>query len=397
MKVLGFLGILMGETYKVIKSISKKKLVGEKKEKLLGELREAWQREFGNTDNFQNVWNVISDAARYSFNGSHALAMAFDSLYEAWMKAHHRSVFYEVTLNHYQEKKDGKDKVAALIREACDMFGYKMGKFQYGADNSKFTVDDETKTIYPNLASVKGIGRKVVLDMLDISKRGYDNIADVYLAIKGTSINATIFRKLVKIGYFHEFGSSKQIMEQLEIVDYWKDRATIKKSQISELGLDGVDLNKYANDLLKSGKHSPAQWKDLDWRGLVKELIDRVPDQEYSFVKLAQNQYDVLKYCDMVDENMDKRFVLVMQLNTTYSPKFNAYRFKDGKIIPMKVHKGRNGKDVKASYDHEPFDDGDVLKIMREKDLPKRQNINGKWVPIPGEYEKWAKDYVVLQ
>ena len=68
MKVLSFLHLPMSETYGVIKSISKKKLKGEKKEKLLAELKQAWLEEFGNLDNFDKVWQVVSDAARYSFN-----------------------------------------------------------------------------------------------------------------------------------------------------------------------------------------------------------------------------------------------------------------------------------------------------------------------------------------
>ena len=51
----------MGDTYGVIKSISKKKLKGEKKEHLLIELKEDWQKEFNNLNNFNNVWNDIED------------------------------------------------------------------------------------------------------------------------------------------------------------------------------------------------------------------------------------------------------------------------------------------------------------------------------------------------
>lgn len=64
MKVLSFLKLQMGETYGVIKSISKKKLKGEKKEHLLAELNQSWNEEFGNTDNFKNVWNVIEKILR---------------------------------------------------------------------------------------------------------------------------------------------------------------------------------------------------------------------------------------------------------------------------------------------------------------------------------------------
>ena len=65
--------------------------------------------------------------------------MANDSLYEAWMKANHTSVFYEVTLNHYQGKGD-KNKVAELTREAMTVFGYKMGTYEYGFISDTFNA-----------------------------------------------------------------------------------------------------------------------------------------------------------------------------------------------------------------------------------------------------------------
>lgn len=68
MKVLAYLGLEMGETYKVIKSISKKKLKGEAKDNLKKKLKDAWMADFGNLDNFDGVWNVIEDSARYAFN-----------------------------------------------------------------------------------------------------------------------------------------------------------------------------------------------------------------------------------------------------------------------------------------------------------------------------------------
>lgn len=104
MKVLSFLKLEMGETYGVIKSISKKKLKGEKKQRLLDELTTSWKEEFHNTNSFNNVWNVIEDSARYAFNSPHAYSMGGDSAYQAWFKAHHTKEFYEVSINHYQEK-----------------------------------------------------------------------------------------------------------------------------------------------------------------------------------------------------------------------------------------------------------------------------------------------------
>lgn len=261
MKIFSWLGIPMKDSYDTIKKISKKKLKGEALKKVEDTLKEHWVNNIGNLDNFEPVYKVIKDSARYSFNAPHALAMANDSLYEAWMKAHHTSKFYEVTLNHYQEKGD-KNKVFALIKEATSIFGYRMGTYEYGKDNSKFTIDDNTKTIYPNLSSIKGIGDKAVDSIMDIYKSGKDDFVDIYLSIKGTNINKTIFTKMIKINYFKKYGTIKKLLQYVEIIDYWKGntgqgRKTVPKTDIENLCLDKIE---YAPYLLKGDK----QYKVID-------------------------------------------------------------------------------------------------------------------------------------
>lgn len=400
MKIFSWLGIPMKDSYDTIKKISKKKLKGEALKHVEDTLKEHWSENIGNLDNFEPVYKVIKDSARYSFNAPHALAMANDSLYEAWMKAHHTSKFYEETLNHYQGKGD-KNKVNDLLKEAMTFFGYSMASYEYGKDNSKFTIDDETKTIYPNLSSVKGIGEKAVLDMVEISKQGIDNFVDIYRSIKGTSINASVFEKLVKIGYFKKFGSVKKLLSIMKIYDDWKGsngdgRKTISKANISELGLDGINIRQYATDITKSGKVSDKQFTNVDWLGIVRELADKVPDEEYGVLQLVKFQYEVLNYVDYVDESIDWRYVVITDLNTSYSPKFNAYSINNGKVVEMKVHKNKPkfDKEVENSFNEIPFEDGDILYIKKVKRQPKKQKVNDEWVVIPDVTEWWIKDYI---
>lgn len=400
MKIFSWLGIPMKDSYDTIKKISKKKLKGEALKHVEDTLKQHWSENIGNLDNFDPVYKVIKDSARYSFNAPHALAMANDSLYEAWMKAHHTSKFYEETLNHYQAKGD-KNKVNDLIKEAKAFFGYSMASYEYGKDNSKFTIDDGTKTIYPNLSSVKGIGEKAVLDMVAISKQGIDNFVDIYKSIKGTSINASVFEKLVKIGYFKKFGSVKQLLSIMKIYDDWKGsngngRKTISKADISKLGLDGINIRRYATDATKSGKVSDKQFTNVDWIGIVKELASKVPDEEFGILQLVKFQYEVLKYVDYVDESIEWRYVVVTDLNTSYSPKFNAYSINNGKVVEMKAHKAKPkfDKNVVNSFKEIPFEDGDILYIKIVKKQPKKHKVNDEWVVVPDTFEWWIKDYI---
>lgn len=399
MKIFSYLGIPMKESYDTIKKISKKKLVGEKLAHVEETLKSHWLDNIGNLDNFEPVYKVVKDSARYSFNAPHALAMANDSLYEAWVKAHHTSTFYEVTLNHYQDKGD-KNKVAALIKEAMSIFGYTMGKYEYGKDNSKFTVDDTEKVIYPNLASVKGIGVQVLTDMMGIYKSGCNNFIDICQAIRGTKINSTVFKNLVKIGYFNKFGSVKKLISTLEIYEYWKGssgdgRKTISKSDISELGLEDVDLHKFATDQTKSGKTSDKQYTNLDWVGLVRELSSKLPDEEFGIGVLVKYQYEVLGYIDYINPKLDTRYAVITDLDCTYSPKFNAYCIANGKTAEMKIHKklNYNDKETKVSFQQCPVEDGDIIYLRQCKKKQRQKKINDDWVDIPDVFDWWIKDY----
>ena len=53
----------------------------------------------------------------------------------------------------------------------------------------RFYVDDETKTIYPNLSSIKGIGKSAAKAISEIAKNGSDDIVDIYISTNGTKIN----------------------------------------------------------------------------------------------------------------------------------------------------------------------------------------------------------------
>ena len=399
MKIFSWLGIEMKDSYDTIKKISKKKLKGEALQHVEDTLREHWLQNIGNLDNFEPVYKVIKDSARYSFNAPHALAMANDSLYEAWMKANYPSVFYEVTLNHYQEKGD-KNKVAELIHEARVVFGYKMGTYEYGKDNTKFTVDDSDKIIYPNLSSVKSIGDKAVEAMMEISKTDKKDILDIYAAIKGTKINSSVFRKLVKINYFKQYGTIKYILRCLDVYDKWAGRKTISKSDIPQLGLQNINLKKYTTDVTPKGNISKKRLVIYDIMGLIKSICSNISEEEFPSPIMAQFQYEILGYIDYRDEGMmdGYRTVCVTNLDTRYSPKFDAYCIKNGEISEMKVHKKKNFRDkrCKTSFQDLKIQDGDIIYIRDCKKEPKRRKTDNGWEDIPDAYDWWIKDYDVL-
>ena len=113
-------------------------------------------------------------------------------------------------------------------------------------------------------------------------------------------------------------------------------------------------------------------------------------------MQLVKFQYEVLNYVDYVDESIDWRYVVITDLNTSYSPKFNAYSINNGKVVEMKVHKNKPkfDKEVENSFNEIPFENGDILYIKKVKRQPKKQKVNDEWVVIPDVTEWWIKDYI---
>lgn len=385
MKIFGWLGVNMGETYDIIKSISKKKLKGEKLQKFEDKLRKSWIKDVGNDDNFDSIFQVIKDCADYAFNSPHALSVGCDSAYIAYFKAHHTSKCYEVLLNYYMDKKE-KDKVKALLNEAMAHFGYKMGSYEYGKDNSKFTVDDEEKIIYPNLASIKGIGDKVVIDLMDMYKAKYDSIIEVYLKIKGTSINKTHIKNLIKIGYFKQFGTPKKLLKICDILDDFFDKKQLDMSKLDESGYDVEDIARF-------GRKTAKKIMDVNIYELVMYLIGKLDEEEYTLIEKMINQHKVLGFIDEVDPAFKQEVCLIQEIevNQWGTPFFHLYRICDGAIAKIKV-------DKKFFNFKNPAEQYDVISMIQINENPKKRKdkATNQWYET-GEVETILQEYSIVK
>ena len=309
MKVLSFLQLKMAETYNVIKNISKKKykLHPELLKELQIRLKEGWTNTIGKLNNFNNVWDVIESSGSYAFNAPHAYSMGGDSAYQAWFKAHHTAKFYEVAINHYQEK-NKKDKIDALVKEAIKFFGYKLGNYEFGSDNRTVNIDEEKKLIYPNLSSIKGFGEGVSQTLYELGQKQYEDFVEVLTALFSNSINKTIVDKLIKIDYFKKYGDINTLLSITKYYDVLYGAKTISKDKAEKNELPFELLSKYGNETAK-------QFNKIDSVGLLNELIGEIPYRELTLKEKLDNQREVLGIVTDYDPNADKRLYYISELD----------------------------------------------------------------------------------
>lgn len=401
MKILSFLHLPMSESYGVIKSISKKKLKGEKKEHLLDELEIAWEQEFHNKDNFIKVWKVIEDSARYSFNAPHAYSMGGDSAYLAYFKSHYTSKFYETAINHYQ-KKDNKKKIDDLVKEAKKYYGYKIGQYKYGDDNRKVNVNDENKIIYPNMTSIKDMQKIAPEILYQINKNNYSDIFFIFRDMINNKINKKSIDILIKINYFEKFGDINYILNQLEI--YKEMKSIIEKlQQCKQLKKDYCEKIGLSIEQLKlcCGSETEKMFKDIDNEKLTQLFKDNYIEIENKISKkytyqpttnldIIKYQVQLLGYSDIIDNSISQEIYLVEQIETNNygTPFVSLYHPYDGESL-------QNIKVDKKWFNSYKCDVGDALRCSFKDKPKKRKDENGKWYDT-GETEHVLNIYSII-
>lgn len=388
MKVLSFLHLKMGETYGVIKSISKKKLKGEKKEHLLTELNHSWAEEFNNTNNFKNVWNVIEDSSRYAFNSPHAYSMGGDSAYQAWFKAHHTKTFYEEAIRHYQLK-NKKDKIDALVKEAIKFWGYKLGDYEFGTDNRKVNINEENKIIYPNLSSVKGFGEGVAETLYQLGNEKYSTFVDVITALLSNSISKTILDKLIRINYFKKYGDINTLLSIMSYYDLLYGIKQISKEKAEKNNISLAVLKEYGHETEK-------QFNKVDSIGLLNYLISQIPFKELTLKETLDNQREILGIVNIVVPTMNKRIYYVSELDVKKSiVNISLYEIYSGKTRTVKMWT--------SAYNRDPFSEGSILYITSLEKKNKKEptgEVNPKtgkkiYKEVPDKFEYWLGKFVV--
>ena len=340
MKVLSFLGLPMGETYGVIKAISKKKLKGEKKEKLEAQLKENWSKIFGNLDNFQKVWDIINDAGRYAFNAPHSLSMCGDSLYQAWFKAHYPSKFYEIAISHYQ-RKENKDKISALITEAATYFDYTKLPFRFRQDNRAVSVNDKTKEITMCLYSIKGISKSASDILFEYKDAKFNSFIDV---IKTIPLDKTTYEALIKLDYFTEFGKSAKLLAIYNLYRNWNGRKSIKKTSTEPFSIEL--LNQFCS------KETASQYCFDDIESLLQEYIKSISDEDIPQKEKIAAQLDHLSYVQATGLESDRRIGYVRAVypckrksdNKTWAYKVSVTFLGKGKDSDLTIYKARYDK-----------------------------------------------------
>lgn len=388
MKVLGFAGFPMSETYTIVKAISKKKdyVIKEAKPKFIANFAKAII-DTGDTNDEQQaheladkVWRIIEDNASYSFNSAHAYCMAVDSVTIAYLKAHYPLEFYKCVLQRYTDKGE-KDKVS-LIKQEMLKRGFKLKDIRFGDDNRQFNIDRANNCIVQTMASIKDMPKSTPQALYELGQKGVRNRGELYQAIMDDSrINKTATEILFKLGYFEQFGHPNKLITEYEVYQKYIAVKVLTKANLDD---------KIIEDVRRCcGKETEKQFRDIDNKALIVAILKHTPIKPTTITDRIQWQLQYLGYCTVCDKSRDVNdwAVIDVRINNYGAVILKLYNLAYGAERTYRLNKQWAAKhQCKA---------GDVIKAVFE-DKPKWRKIDDKFVKT-GEMETQIKCYKVLE
>lgn len=382
MAFLVWCGMKEDHTYDIIKKISKKKFTPEAKEELRQELLAGYKKNLGTDEGFDEVWQVVDDAARYSFNAAHAVSVAYDSIYGAEAKNHYPLEYFTTVLNEYQSD---NEKTSRIIAE-LDYFNISVENVKFGKSKGQYTFDKESKMIYKSISSIKYCNETIANELYELGRNNkYDSFIDVLNDISTkTSVNSKQLRILTILNFFSEFGSNRRLLEVIELYDSLYSRKQIKKVDMEKLNIDSsLFVGCYDTETEK-------MYKDLHMDKYIERVSETIEDKPLSIKEQIKYEQEYLEYITYVNPKSPKNMFYVVECKfykDKTKPYLNLYNLRTGETLKTKITSGK-------SFVETPFKEGNVINVKEFSERNKMKKVGADWVKTD-EKEKVVKKWDV--
>ena len=374
MKYLIWLGIEESESYDIIKKIEKKKFKEEELKELKKKLEKGWIKQVGTIEGFNETWQVVEDASRYSFNASHSLSYAYDSLYGAYLKAHYPLEYYTVALRIYREDIERTSR----LTDELSYFNIELKSPKFRYSKAEYFMDKETNSIYKGISSIKFLNETVGNELYSLRDNKYDTFLDLLIDLENIKIDSRQLDILIRLNFFSEFGTRKYLLDIVKLFNKWYNKKQFRK----------IDLP-MKEELFRQFAESETEkmFTKVDTYSLCVFLMNILnKDDELSIAEIIKNETEYIGSATYSDENEDPTLCVVLETNTKYTPKITVYNIYSGKQVDIKISK--------KLYKKDPIKKGYLFHLLNMYQKHKtRMDENGEWVEIEDKFDIWCDNY----
>lgn len=329
---------------------------------------------------FPPIKQGILDATRYAFSWNHSDAYSCIGYICGYLRHYYPLEFLTAALNIFE----GKEEKTLNITNYTRRKGIKVEGIKFRHSTSNYTFDKEKNVIYKGIASIKYLNGKVADAFQSIKDMQFKDFIHLLAVIEGKKlpVNSKQMKILIELGFFGEFGEAKCLLKQYEFFNELYGKKQMKKEKAEKLGIPIELVRKNAE------KESEKTFTKVDMNGLLHDFVAVMPYEKTTFVDKVGYQINDLGYVDIVSQDY-KGYVVVMDVETKYTPKLKVYALANGNTITVKI--------AKKDFNKNPLQVGDVVRVNDQKKKARvKMSSEGKFVPVENEFDWWLTKYEVI-
>lgn len=313
---------------------------------------------------------VIEDASAYSFGYNHATGYSLLS----YLCGYYRHYYPEQFIASYLKNAANDDDINTG-RAMAKARGIHMTKPCFRQDNRTFYIDPVNHTISDALSSIKGVGLKDAEALWSLKDRYYGTFVELLrdMTLFPGALNIAVIEKLIKLDYFHEFGSIKRLLRLYH--EFYYGANCFKTTLVPASQQKKMDVL----IAMETGNNAGVV-------GFLSDILDEKPENKPDIFD-EDDPLDVVRYeCELIGAPMTvlpgayKGYYAVLDVDTKYSPKVRLQSLTTGNVGSMKV--------LKKTFQNEPLKSGQLIHL----DSWQLKDAYGR----PGVMENWMNSYTVV-
>lgn len=315
---------------------------------------------------------IIEDSSNYQFGYNHSTGYSMIGYMCAYLRYHYPKEFITAYLNNANNEDDIK-----LGTELAKQLGITIHSIKFRHSTAQYSCDENG--IYKGVASVKFLNEDAANDLFSIKDENFNSFIDLLVRITELKVDSRKLDILIKLDFFEEFGGISYLLSCNDLFSKYYGKKQMKKDKALEGKLDFEVVRRH------SQKETPKTFMGLDSISLLKELVEKIPNEKTGLKTKIAYQIENLGYVDIVDKKY-AGYCVVLDLNVDYSPRLKLYALANGNTIPVKVSK--------KIYKDNPIRRGDIVKVEHQYRKPKMKKVDGEWIETD-EKEWWISEYKI--
>lgn len=322
---------------------------------------------------------IIEDSASYQFGYNHSTGYSMVGYLCAYMRYYYPLEFITAYLNCAGSNLKDIESGTELAKQ----FGIEIRLPKFRHSKGLYWFDKKENCIYKGIGSIKDLNVECGEYLYSLKDKHYKSIIALMSDLPKKIVSSKKLDILIKIGFFDEFGTINNLLEQIKIYNQYNGKKQITK-------------NKLTNEEIKlisacCEKETDKMFKGIDNVKLMNAIYKSKNIPKTTDLTKAHYQLKLIGGTNVIIPDSEYYGIESTETNSYGTPFITLYDFQNGKTKQFKCNK--------KWYEDYPCEQGDIVEVgftQKKKVRFIGTDENGKNIYQPtGEYEDIIKMYAI--